>query len=422
MLFGRVFAVALRILKEKMKRLLIIGFMLMFTVSASAQELADSVSVYFHQGRSSWDPQFHDNEHRMEEFIKRVNEFKVDPKYNYIEVEYEAMASPEGPFSLNRRLAYERAQAVHNFLDGRINFAQEKGDGLHFTEDYTRLAEMVEASDMEYKEQILDIIEPIRGRVDVSEREATECKRKLQTLAGGKPWQYMYEHYFPYLRGFHVLVSLGVVPQEPIVKHDVVGAQMQYTPFIKPLNVGKFPVKDSWTRGLYLKTNAVGWLMFVSNVAIEVDICKHWSFNFPIYYSGIDYFSAELKLRMLGAYPEFRYWFKENDGLFVGAHLGVSLYNYALEGKWRIQDHGGETPAWGGGLNVGYRMPLSKKNPRWKVEFSLGAGVYDLHYDKFYNVDNGLRAERDIHKTKVMIDHVGVSFAYKFNLKSKKNR
>ncbi len=405
-----------------MKRLLIIGLILMCAVSASAQELADSVSVYFRQGRSAWDPDFYDNQLRMEEFIERVNKFKVDPRYNYIDVEYEAMASPEGPFSLNRRLAFERAQSVHDYLDGRIQFAQDHADGLHFTEDYTRLAEMVEASDMKHKEQVLEAIEPIRGRTDVSEKEATECKNRLQNIAGGEAWDYMYEHYFPYLRGFHVLVSLGVVPQEPVVKREALSVKMRYTPFIKPLELGKLPAEDGWTRGLYLKTNAVGWLMFVSNVAVEVDICKHWSFNFPIYYSGIDYFSAELKLRMLAAYPEFRYWFKGEDGLFVGAHLGVSLYNYALEGKWRIQDHGGETPAWGGGLNVGYRMPLSKKNPRWKVEFSLGAGVYDLHYDKFYNVDNGLRAERNIHQTKVMIDHVGVSFGYKFNLKSKKQR
>ena len=37
--------------------------------------------------------------------------------------------------------------------------------------------------------------------------------------------------------------------------------------------------------------------MFMSNVAVEVDITRHISFTLPIYYSALDYFSRELKFR-----------------------------------------------------------------------------------------------------------------------------
>lgn len=180
--------------------------------------------------------------------------------------------------------------------------------------------------------------------------------------------------------------------------------------------------RDGWEREILVKSNAVGWAMFVSNAAFEIDIAKHFSFNLPIYYSGINYFSRTTKFRMFGVYPEFRYWFKERDGLFVGVHAGMAYYNFALGGDWRVQDKGGNTPAWGGGINVGYRMPLFKRNPRWKVEFTLGAGVYDVHYERFVNTNDGPKDFGSVHKTAVALDNVGVNFSYSFGLKKRNKR
>ena len=71
----------------------------------------------------------------------------------------------------------------------------------------------------------------------------------------------------------------------------------------------------------------------------------------------------------------------------------------------------------GGGISAGYRTHLSK-NKRWKMEFALGAGVYDSHYDKFYNEPNG-RLYGDYQKTFIGVDNVSVAIAYAFNLKKK---
>ena len=116
--------------------------------------------------------------------------------------------------------------------------------------------------------------------------------------------------------------------------------------------------------------------------------------------------------------PEIRYWLSDNDGWFVGAHFGMAYYNFALNGDYRIQDHNCSTPAFGGGLGVGYRMPISKSK-RWKMEFSLGGGIYDLYYDKFRNEHNGLLVE-SIKKTFFGIDQVAVSFSYMFDFKKKR--
>ncbi len=175
---------------------------------------------------------------------------------------------------------------------------------------------------------------------------------------------------------------------------------------------------EQWTRQLHVKTNAVGWAMLITNVGVEVDLAKHWSFNLPIYYSAWDYFKSTLKFRTFTVQPEVRYWLdEENEGWFAGAHFGFGYYNYALDGDWRTQDHNRETPSLGGGLSLGYRKAFGKED-RWRMEFSLGGGVYASHYDKFINKPNGLLVS-DHQKTWFGIDQISVSIGYTFDLKKK---
>ena len=172
---------------------------------------------------------------------------------------------------------------------------------------------------------------------------------------------------------------------------------------------------ECWTRQLHIKTNVLGLGMAIANLAVEVDLAKHWSFTLPVYYSAWDYFKTTVKFRTLMVQPEVRYWFnRHNEGWFLGAHFGYGYYNFALDGEYRTQDYNRETPSMGGGLAIGYRTHLSK-NKRWKMEFSVGGGVYDSHYDQFRNVENGflVRTEK---KTWYGVDQAAISFVYSFNL------
>ena len=177
-----------------------------------------------------------------------------------------------------------------------------------------------------------------------------------------------------------------------------------------------------WIRQLHVKTNALGLGLAIANVAVEVDICKHLSFTLPVYYSAWDYFKPTIKFRTLGTQPEFRYWFHpDNEGWFLGAHFGIAYYNIAWNGDYRYHSHNRKTPAMGGGLAAGYRTHLSK-NKRWKMEFSLGGGVYQLEYDKFHNTPvtkDGLMVESSVKKTYWGLDQAAISLSYTFNLKKK---
>ena len=171
-------------------------------------------------------------------------------------------------------------------------------------------------------------------------------------------------------------------------------------------------------RHWYLKTNTIGWGLLIANLAGEMDWGKHWSFVLPVYYSACNYFTSEVKFRTLTLQPELRYWFRNNHtGWYTGVHLGASWFNLAAGGDYRYQDHNRCTPALGGGLNGGYRMPMSK-NGRWWLEFSLGAGVYQVDYDKFQNRKNGAWIANE-KKVTFAVDQVAVSVAYRFDKKKK---
>lgn len=53
------------------------------------------------------------------------------------------------------------------------------------------------------------------------------------------------------------------------------------------------------------------------------------------------------------------------------------------------------------------------------MEFSVGGGVYDLHYNKFHNQRNGFMVET-VKDTYFGLDQVAVSFSYMFDFKKKK--
>lgn len=163
------------------------------------------------------------------------------------------------------------------------------------------------------------------------------------------------------------------LPSDEIKVDSVQGESVSETAIVSPPVAG--PDTDTksvceYQPQIIVKTNSVAWAMLMANAALEIDVTKYLSVNIPVYYSGINYFKQDIKFRILAFQPELRVWPLARRRFFAGVHFGVAYYNFALGGDWRIQDKGGKTPTWGGGLNVGYRLPLSDDG-RWNVEFSV---------------------------------------------------
>lgn len=396
-------------------------FMVLCVVPVYSQSLTDSLQIYFKQGSYALDLEFESNGDRIRRFIDKV-EHSRNNSFAIVNVHYVSGASPEGTVSGNRRLAQRRASTVTEYLRRTYNIPDSVVTLDVLGEDYTTLIRLVDNSDMPYRDEVLKVLRNAHSE----SIGAGSLKQELRSMHNGVPWQYMYTHFFPKLRQLNIYIKVeGVnVPEPvqpdtvPVVVSDLIPLEPAVVPEEPVSEPEPVPVPDSPNRHLYLKTNAVGLGLLMANVAVEVDLSSHWSFSLPVYYSALNYFTSTVKFRTTCIQPELRYWLDEdNQGWFGGAHFGLAWFNYAKGGDWRYQDHNRRTPLYGGGLDAGYRMPVSQ-NKRWWLEFSLGGGVYKLHYDIFHNEPNGQLADTR-KRTFYGIDNVAVSFAYRFDLKKK---
>lgn len=404
-------------------------FLLFCVVVTYAQDRRTEILVDFRVNSTVIDSTYSDNAVRMQEIIDFLHNIRRDSTINIVEVSFCGAASPEGSDQLNRRLARGRLTALENLVRKEVDIP----DSLITRNDsyipWNYLKKQIEDSDIIRTDEVIAILNESSLLVDYHYPNLHIDRRvvKLQKLDNGKVWQQINKLFFGQMRNASVVFitskrELSAI-QEPIIVQDTVVAEpsTEITPDTTAIVETIVPKIEEWNRKLYLKTNALFWGMGMTNVSAEIDLAKHWSFALPVTYSAWNYFTSTVKFRTLAVQPEFRYWFNENNQkFFIGAHFGYAQYNVAVDGNYRYQDHDGKSPALGGGISVGYRMPISKSD-KWHIEFSLGAGVYSLHYDKFYNTPNtkdGLMIE-SVKKTYWGIDQAAVSFSYSFDLKKK---
>ena len=385
-------------------------------VSAASQELSDTLLVYFQKEKAIFDRNYRENGLRADEFISRIQRLQ-DINASYIlKLEMTGTASPEGDTLFNDIISKARQNSLYKYIRSKADIPDSLMMSYSLSADWEALASAVEKDpEVTSKDKVLDII------MNGGENRLDD----LLKIEYGRPFWYIYHNIFPDIRACRVIlqyefdvhiedVFIDEEPELEIPDDPFAGLQVDSTLDLTIQDPVVF-------KRLALKTNAAGWAMGQINAAVEVDLIPHLSLSLPVYYSGgYNYFKETIKFRGIVVQPELRYypWLKDytNKGFYVGAHLGIGWYNFALNGDYRIQDHKGNRPAWGGGIGVGYALNF-KKHPRWGMEFTLGAGVYDVKYDMFYNVENGQYYRKGVHKTWVGIDNAAITFTYDFDLK-----
>lgn len=344
-------------------------------------------------------------------------------------VEFYSSVSPEGSYKFNKKLGKKRIKTVERIVRRYLQIPENVP--VTYTErlipwnDF--LLPTIEAdTTLTHREDLLRIINNTPRKT----RRST-----LMRARDGKLWKVVKREYFKHMRKGGAIIIVERVTYEDMVTEN--SPKITFSNGVPTVEVSElnFPGheedakrdslasqydKNKFNHGLLVKTNALGWGLAISNIAIEADIAKHWSISIPVYYSAWNYSKPTVKFRTFLIQPEVRYWLKENNtGFFVGAHFGLAYYNVAVDGLTRYQDHNGKSPALGGGISIGYRLPLSKKHENWKIEFTIGAGAYSLYYDTFYNVENG-RLYGSHRKTYWGIDNAAINISYRFNLDKRK--
>ncbi len=432
------------------------SILMSFPVLSYSQEQwkEESLSIYFRVNSSEIDSSFNENGRRMNAFAERILQGGAENRAQ-LHFVINASASPEGGERPNEALALSRAESLADWLMSVTGLGRESIEIASAGVGWQELSAIVLESGMEYSKEVADIIESVPVFVFKGKDIVDSRRKRLMDLGMGNPYRFMLKNIFPQVRNARASVRCIFVPDttavpeksvspvpalpedsvQPVIPAVPADSLMQETPeqsaaeipaeeagecppeSVEESSTDTFPAGHCYVPQLKVKTNAVGLSMLIANAGVEIDVHPKLSVNIPVYYSGINYFKQTLKFRFLGFQPELRYWPGPKHRLYAGFHLGVAYYNFAWGTDWRYQDKGGRTPTWGGGLGVGYRLPLDR-DERWNVEFTVGAGLYDLNYDRFYNVPNGA-LESSKRKLFIGLDNVAVSFSYSFDLKKK---
>lgn len=401
--------------------------LLLLPVAASAQAdntitTADTVGVkvYFRQGYSRLQPAFRGNGIRLDEFMRRVSEMNADSTARLNSIDIVAYASPEDPYTLNKKLARKRAENISAYLRGNMPFlsgslfnVQPKGI------DWNGLAAMVEASDMRYRSEVLNILRNVPETTYRNGKLVDSRLKRLMDLRGGRPYNYMLTHFFPELRAAGAYVVCDFVriaqPAIPINKPNEANGANEANEVDAAIPVAtELPERDydRWA----IKSNALYLAAGVTNIGGEYAFHPHWSVDLPLVYSPYT-IARRYRMRFLYIQPEARYWLdRPMKGHFFGVHLHAGVFNVSLDDKNRYQSEKGFH---GAGISYGYAVPLSR---RWSMEFTVGVGYAFTKYCTYYNVPNGLRYEKDRPYNYWGLTKLGLNFVYRFGDKCGKTK
>ena len=411
---------------------LALAAVMIFAVSPfmSAQEMKpgmkrEEMHVRYVVAKATLERDYMNNASVLDRIVQWAEDIQKDTMVNILSVEFCGAVSPEGSVPFNHWLSVARLNTLEKYVRKRVEIPEELIVRSDHYIAWDELKAMVLESDLPNKDEVMAVLnsENTSTGNNLDSRIAA-----LKALDGGKTWRIIFNRYFIHMRNAYMVIVTeksekfyaqrrrNMIPAMSSLS-TVAKSQSEPASLLPMVATAASALID--TRYMYVKTNLVGLGLLMGNLGVEFDLGRYLSLNIPVYYSALDYFTPTVKFRTFATQPELRVWPMTNeDGLFVGAHAGFAYYNFAFGGDWRYQDHDGTSPTLGGGLSLGYRLPISK-NKNWSLEFSVGAGVYPLYYDVFHNAKNIKEGQlyETLDKTYIGLDNINIGISYRIPMK-----
>lgn len=156
-----------------------------------------ALRIHFSVGSWRLEPGRGNNAETLRKLIEAIKKLQQagDSDLQYMVIA--GFASPEGSFALNDRLAWNRASILKAYITRNTGLDGERIHIYNGVEDWHGLKQMIEESDMEHRQAIIDVIEstPIHDRAGRPHREL-----ELQKIDRGRAYRHMQQHFFPHLR------------------------------------------------------------------------------------------------------------------------------------------------------------------------------------------------------------------------------
>lgn len=151
-------------------------------------------------------PSFRNNQYKIDMLDKELRSLFFDRQTDLrIDILIKGYASPEGNYEKNLTLSKQRSENFKKFLInkyGLYELASLSTQGMG--EDWDGLRRAIEASNMDFKFEVLNIID----RVSIFEGR----EQQLMNLKGGKPYKYILNTFYPYLRRLEMEINYPVRP------------------------------------------------------------------------------------------------------------------------------------------------------------------------------------------------------------------
>lgn len=161
-------------------------------------ERDNSLTVYYKINSHIIEPGYADNRQTLNNLLAAIDILMSSSDSRVERVVVGGFASPEGPFELNDRLAWERAVSVKEYIIRNTQLRDHEVMVFNGSADWRGLRMMVERDRfVPGRQQILDLIDfhPVWDS-----RTQTGRIAKIRKLENGESFRYLAEHIFPKLR------------------------------------------------------------------------------------------------------------------------------------------------------------------------------------------------------------------------------
>ena len=365
---------------------------------------ADFTEVHFKQNKADLDLNYMDNGRALQHLYRVLDSLGIE---NIAAVEIIAQSSPDGILSRNEWLTEHRSEAILDYINEHFPELKSLITLSKVTESWENLS-MYVAQDPNLSEKnktkLLDIIDSPKLS---SATKKTRLKNSGKDPKVGNIYSYLTKYYYPVIRntGIYILhnvepaTAFNMPPLRPHVEElkpvlpDTIGpapdkpepVQIDSTPPAPPVN--KRPILAVKTNipyyGFFRKD--LGWAP-IYNVELEWYPTEEgrWTwlaeYDFP-WHTAKDNHEC---FQILNLQFEGRRYFKKashHSGWYLSGYAGANLFDICFDG---YTGHGYQGEGFGGGLGLGYVLPLGKKpDTRWKLEFFVKGGVYMTFYDPY---------------------------------------
>ena len=346
-----------------------------------------SVRIYYRVGRSTLDTLLRDNGTRLREFGRCVEVFLADTTCRMQSVRITSGASPEGGSTVNDRLAKERAKHIGAFLRRNARLDTLRFESQPGGVDWKGLERLVAASEMPYKEEVLDILRNTPEWIyDYTGKITDGRRRQLMLLRGGRPWHYMEEHFFPELRYSAVSIAWDIAPK-PLPRLELTIRDTLQAKGTLQLRETTVPA-ESQKKTFYmaLKTNMLYDAALVPNIDVEFHLGKGWTLGGNGMYAWWDNDRKHNCWRIYGGELDVRKYFgkrakeKPLTGHHLGLYGGIVTYDFELGGRGYL----GDKWSYYTGIEYGYSLPIAK---RLNIDFGIGIGYFGGEYKEYVPMD-----------------------------------